>query len=80
MEQNEITDIISEVTNRDWLYYKKEIGNDLADLDFLSILIIIADQKYKKETGRHNMNCYLDMTLTQLKDHLDIASEDESAA
>lgn len=77
MEQNEISDLIGQVPNRDWLLYKKVLDTDLADIDFLSVLIILADQRYKAETGKHDLNRFLDMNLIALKDHLDITSDDD---
>lgn len=81
MKQTDIADLVASISNRDWLFYKKELGYDVTQPDPLCLLMIVADQTYKKESGKHDMNRFLDMNLLSLQAYLGLevpeASSDE---
>jgi hypothetical protein len=76
----DIKDVFNQIPSRDWLLYKKELQSALLDLDLVTMLIILADQQYKRETGKHDLNRFLDMNLADLKAFTGIETDDDEPA
>lgn len=78
MKQTEITETVKNVTMRDWFYYKNQMGYDVTKGDALGLLVVVADQKAMADTGKHDLNRFLDMSLISLQEYLGLEAPDES--